>query len=661
MGYVYLARDNKLEADVVIKAPRRSLLEDPEFARRFRRETRSLINLSHPHVVKVTDTDEHQGVPFVVMQYLGGGNLDSRRPADAGGARQMMPPGELLNWLPSIAEALDYIHARGLIHRDVKPANIFFDDQGHAYLGDFGVVKVLADQLAQGGGTRLTQTGMLLGTPAYMAPEMAVGHAYDGRADQYSLAVSVYELLTGRLPFSGPTAMAVLMAHTTTPPTPLHELAGNLPLQLSQTVLRGMSKEPAHRYPTCAQFATAVIQVIREAGISAAPTAPLSGQPTLAAVSRGTPGRVPCPSCGGLLTLTPEHKGRKVRCPSCGSVSRAADSLSEVSLVSGPDPAEASAMSVTPTLKQPALATPPILTAPASPSTPFPPGAAPPPAGHPFVTATPAFAPSAGLPAAHYTPIGTSGRREGAGTFMASGIALLTVGILHLIAAAFFAVMGVWSAADVYESSVDSTITRSLSSEDLWIGLGGLGGMLAAAIPVVAGINLIRRRAWGMVLTGTIIAALLPPACLFGLPLGAWILTILMDEERKAAFSRSPLAGPAAGLLLAGVWNLIVAAFLMYLGLRLGLAVYSGYRWWALPGMLALPTAVTMMWGAFHLARAEQKRFVQVSAILGMIPCLSPAFILTLPLGVWAILAHSSRRGQEAYGGGTEGQRGIGA
>src|SRR5690349_3622967 len=166
MGSVYRARDANLDADVVVKVPRASLLSDPEFVGRFAREVRALVRLAHPHIVKVTDVGECDGDPFADMQFLPGGSLEQRQQGPAGRRRQLGPQG-LAEWLEPVAEALDYIHKQGYVHRDVKPANILFDDHGNAYLGDFGVAKAIAAQTLAGHSAALTGTGMVLGPPCY--------------------------------------------------------------------------------------------------------------------------------------------------------------------------------------------------------------------------------------------------------------------------------------------------------------------------------------------------------------------------------------------------------------------------------------------------------------------------------------------------------------
>ncbi len=144
MGFVYRAVDQNIESEVVIKIPRPAMMDDPEFAGRFTREIRSLVKLSHPHIVKVTDVGSWEGTPFAVMQYLPGGSLEDQRPAAPGGQIVPCDPRSVSRWLVAVAEALDYIHVQGYVHRDVKPGNILFDALGHAFLSDFGVAKVLA-------------------------------------------------------------------------------------------------------------------------------------------------------------------------------------------------------------------------------------------------------------------------------------------------------------------------------------------------------------------------------------------------------------------------------------------------------------------------------------------------------------------------------------
>ena len=185
------------------------------------------------------------------MQYLSGGILKDRQDAGTGGRRAAMPVESLSSWLGDIAKALDFVHSRGYVHRDVKPANILFDQHGNAYLSDFGVVKGLAAEASRTETSALTGTGLVLGTPDYMAPEVILGQAFNGRADQYALGVMVHELLSGNLPFSAstPTAVLVLPELTAAPPS-LGSLLSDIPKAVSDAVLCSLAKDPQQRYPS---------------------------------------------------------------------------------------------------------------------------------------------------------------------------------------------------------------------------------------------------------------------------------------------------------------------------------------------------------------------------------------------------------------------------
>jgi serine/threonine-protein kinase len=306
MGSVYRATDRNIESDVVVKIPRLAMMEDPEFSGRFTREIRSLVKLSHPHIVKVTDVGTWEKTPFAVMQFLPGGSLEDQRPTGPNGRPLPCDPRTIARWLVPVAGALDYVHAQGYVHRDVKPGNILFDAEGHAFLSDFGVAKVLASATDKNvSQTAMTGTGMVLGTPEYMAPELIMGDAFDGRVDQYALAITVYELLCSRRPFENETKTKVLVLHTSKAPPHLTEWCPNLPERLSQAVLKGMNKEPSDRYANCAALAAAVA--------AAAEGAPVREERV----------RLKCPSCGKTGAAPAAEyarlcaSGRRAPCPVC--------------------------------------------------------------------------------------------------------------------------------------------------------------------------------------------------------------------------------------------------------------------------------------------------------------------------------------------------------
>lgn len=321
MGYVYRARDANLETDVIIKVPRRAMLEDPEFAERFAREIRSLVRLSHPHIVNVIDVGVHDATPFAVMQYLSGGSLESRHADRPDDRVTSVDPHSLRQWLPSIASALDFTHGQGYVHRDVKPANILFDAHGNAYLSDFGIAKALAAAPQSNRAASLTGTGMVLGTPHYMAPELVLGQQVDGRVDQYALAVAVHELLTGGLPIDGPTPAAILVQQATQAPLALRDLAKAFDGPLTDAVLKALAKTPGDRFATCSEFADAVLAAVALMP-SGSPIVPVAQkEPPKPITSRATsPGRVPCPNCGAVLVLKSQHGGRRARCHKCASL-----------------------------------------------------------------------------------------------------------------------------------------------------------------------------------------------------------------------------------------------------------------------------------------------------------------------------------------------------
>jgi hypothetical protein len=259
MGEVFLARDDHLGIDVVIKFPvsPSAPTSDADFLERFDREMCSLIRLSHPHVVKVIDVGRHDGHPYIVMQHLAGGSLKDRAGVEPDGRGRPMPAASLAGWLLDVARALDFIHGQGFVHRDVKPANILFDGHGNAFIGDFGIIKALATvgDPAQASGGSLTAPGFLLGTPNYVAPEVVMGGAADGRADQYALAMTVHEVLAGTNVMAGPSPSATVVNQMNLTPPPLTALIPGVPARLSYAVQRGLEKDPARRFGSCTAFA----------------------------------------------------------------------------------------------------------------------------------------------------------------------------------------------------------------------------------------------------------------------------------------------------------------------------------------------------------------------------------------------------------------------
>jgi serine/threonine protein kinase len=258
MGIVYRAWDRKFGTDVVIKVPSALMLEDAEFPARFSREISLLLKLSHPQIIKITDIGERDGVPFVVMQFLPGGSLEDRQKCGPNGEVRAMPSDSLKTWLPSIAETLDFIHSQGYIHRDVKPSNILFDAHGHAYLSDFGIAKSAVTKRQADHPKTVVEPVAVIGTPEYMSKELIGDYRYDGRADQYALAVTVFEVLAGRRPFVADTVMGILVRHWSQEPPDLASLAP-VPGMVAMDVRKALSKRREKRFRTCQEFAQAVI------------------------------------------------------------------------------------------------------------------------------------------------------------------------------------------------------------------------------------------------------------------------------------------------------------------------------------------------------------------------------------------------------------------
>ena len=207
MAVVYRAFDTRLKRDVAIKFIRMDQFgpsQWPQIRKRFEREALVMAKLDHPHIIKVFDYGEYEGTPFLVMQLVEGGSLKQRigKPIPWQQAALMMQP---------IVKALGYAHTRGIIHRDVKPGNILFNEDGEPVLADFGIAKIVESASSDS----LTSSGVGMGTPEYMSPEQAMGEKVDHRADIYSLGIILYELVTGTRPFKADTPMKVVVLQTT--------------------------------------------------------------------------------------------------------------------------------------------------------------------------------------------------------------------------------------------------------------------------------------------------------------------------------------------------------------------------------------------------------------------------------------------------------------
>src|SRR5438552_4131798 len=239
MATVYLAHDLALDRKVAIKVLAPALLLMGEgMVERFKREARTAAALSHPHIIPIYAVKESEHVLYFVMKYVQGRALDTVI-RDVG----TLPIPMVQTILAQVGDALGYAHRHGVIHRDIKSANIMLDEDGRAVVTDFGIAKVVQ---AEG----LTMTGVTVGTPTYMSPEQCATRDVTGASDQYSLGVVAYEMLTGRLPFLGESTMAVMYAHFNERPRPVAELRPDCPPNLSAGVMRMLEKDPARRWPS---------------------------------------------------------------------------------------------------------------------------------------------------------------------------------------------------------------------------------------------------------------------------------------------------------------------------------------------------------------------------------------------------------------------------
>jgi len=272
MAAVYRAHDPALDRDVALKVLPAEFLHDPAFAARFKQEAQVAAKLEHPHIVPVHAFGIEQGRPWMAMRRLAGGSLAERV------RRGPLPPREAAEALRGVADALDYAHARGIVHRDVKPANVLLDEAGRAYLADFGIARMLE------GSPVVTATGLIQGSPTYMAPEQAMGTKVDRLADVYSIGVMAFECLTGRAPYTGTTPVAILMKHVQEPvPEPA---PAELAPALAAVVRRCLAKAPADRWPSAGAFAAALEQAA--AGLT--PAAGSGALPTLTVPPTPIPG-----------------------------------------------------------------------------------------------------------------------------------------------------------------------------------------------------------------------------------------------------------------------------------------------------------------------------------------------------------------------------------
>lgn len=252
MATVYKGLDSEINRTVAIKVLPPHFLQDPSFFERFKREIDVIARLEHPHILPIYDYGKTQyGVPFIVMRYMGGGTISQLSGVD--------PLQRLERPLRQIAQALDYAHRQGIIHRDIKPGNIMMDEDGNAYLTDFGIAHVQDSQLTGSG---------IIGTPHYMSPEQIQSEEVTGHADQYSMGVVLYELLAGERPYHTETLPSVLLKHMHEALPPLELYREDIPPAIEEVVAKATSKRPEDRFATVVEMADAFSQSLHGATLA---------------------------------------------------------------------------------------------------------------------------------------------------------------------------------------------------------------------------------------------------------------------------------------------------------------------------------------------------------------------------------------------------------
>lgn len=245
MADVYCAEDTHLGRQVALKVLHRRFAQDQEFVERFRREASAAAGLQHPNVVGVFDRGRHDGTYYIAMEHLPGHTLKEIVTTEAPLAQE-----RVVDLGTQILQAAGFAHRHGVIHRDFKPHNVIVDDRGGVKVTDFGI--------ARAGASEMTETGSIMGTAQYLSPEQAQGHAVTAASDLYSIGVMLYEMLAGRLPFEGDSAVSVALKHLSEPPRPISQFRPDVSPALESVVMAALAKDPEYRWQTADDFADAL-------------------------------------------------------------------------------------------------------------------------------------------------------------------------------------------------------------------------------------------------------------------------------------------------------------------------------------------------------------------------------------------------------------------
>ena len=268
MAAVYKAYQPSVDRYVALKVLPRHFANDPEFVQRFKREARVIANLQHPHILPVHDFGETDGYTYMAMRFVKGGELSTWIEEN-----QPLSLPQIRRIISQVGDALDYAHGQGVMHRDVKPSNVLIDERGNCLLTDFGLARMVETSV------KITRTGGILGTPAYMSPEQGMGQGIDHRSDIYALGVILYEMVTGRPPYQAETPMAIMIKHIQSPLPPPSQYNPDLPEDVERVILKALAKNKDDRYATAGEMVQTLQQATEHATISTG-----AERPTVAAI-----------------------------------------------------------------------------------------------------------------------------------------------------------------------------------------------------------------------------------------------------------------------------------------------------------------------------------------------------------------------------------------
>jgi serine/threonine-protein kinase len=306
MAQVFKAFQPGLERVVAVKVLPEYYMRDERFLARFQREAQAIAHLSHPNILPVYDFGREGNLTYIVMQYVDGGTLKALLEDELSYER-------VSDLLGQAADALDYAHGQGILHRDVKPTNMLIERGQRVLLSDFGLAKMVGDQES------ITATGVGIGTPAYMSPEQGQGEGVDARTDVYALGVVLYEMVTGRVPFRAETPMAVIIKHVTAPLPLPRSINPAVPESVEAIILKALAKDKEDRYASAGAMMKAFNGALTESpGPLMAPTRETeAGQVCPVCARANRPGVSFCEACAAPLA------GEGPACPQCGHANRA--------------------------------------------------------------------------------------------------------------------------------------------------------------------------------------------------------------------------------------------------------------------------------------------------------------------------------------------------